>query len=74
MTNVFDWLLKNGESVLAIYGGIVAISTVIVKWTKTDKDDKILNKIIAFFDLFSTAFSKADKELLEKAVAKTNKK
>jgi hypothetical protein len=69
-----NWLVEHWQDILAIYGGVVAISTVIVKWTKTDKDDKILNKIIAFFDLFSTAFSKADKELLEKAVAKTNKK
>lgn len=69
-----NWILEHGQDILAVYGGVVAISTIIVKWTKTDKDDKILNKIIAFFDLFSTAFSKADKELLEKAVAKTNKK
>lgn len=70
---ILDWLVANWEHILAIYGGVVAISTAVVKWTKTDKDDKALNKIIAFFDLFSTAFSKADKELLEKAVAKQKK-
>ena len=70
---ILDWLVANWENILAIYGGVVAISTVVVKWTKTDKDNKVLNKIIAFFDLFSTAFSKADKELLEKAVAKQKK-
>lgn len=71
---MLSWISEHWQDILAIYGGVVAISTIIVKWTKTDKDDKILNKIIAFFDLFSTAFSKSDKELLEKAVAKTNKK
>lgn len=71
---MISWISEHWQDILAIYGGVVAISTIIVKWTKTDKDDKILNKIIAFFDLFSTAFSKSDKELLEKAVAKTNKK
>ena len=71
---MLDWISEHWQDILAVYGGVVAISTIIVKWTKTDKDDKILNKIIAFFDLFSTAFSKSDKELLEKAVAKTNKK
>lgn len=71
---MLDWILNHWQDILAIYGGLVAVSTVIVKWTKTDKDDKILNKIIAFFDLFSTAFSKSDKELLEKAVAKNTKK
>ena len=71
---MLNWILNHWQDILAIYGGLVAVSTVIVKWTKTDKDDKILNKIIAFFDLFSTAFSKSDKELLEKAVAKNGKK
>lgn len=62
-----NWILNHWQDILAVYGGIVAVSTIIVKWTKTDKDDKILNKIIAFFDLFSTAFSKADAEKLAQA-------
>ena len=60
------WIIEHWQDILAIYGGLVAVSTIIVKWTKTDKDDKILNKIIEFFDLFSTAFKDSDKKILEK--------
>lgn len=68
------WIIEHWQDILAIYGGIVAVSTIIVKWTKTDKDDKILNKIIEFFDLFSTAFKDSDKKILEKALEKNAKK
>lgn len=71
---MLDWILNHWADLLAIYGGIVAVATVIVKWTKTDKDDKILNKIIEFFDLFSTAFKDSDKKILEKALEKNAKK
>ena len=36
--------------ILAVYGALVAISTVIVKYTPTKKDDEILSKIIKFLD------------------------
>jgi len=68
------WIIEHWQDILAIYGGLVAVSTIIVKWTKTDKDDKILNKIIEFFDLFSTAFKDSDKKILEKALEKNAKK
>lgn len=68
------WIIEHWQDILAIYGGFVAVSTIIVKWTKTDKDDKILNKIIEFFDLFSTAFKDSDKKILEKALEKNAKK
>ena len=42
---MLSWISEHWQDILAIYGGLVAISTIIVKWTKTDKDDKILNKI-----------------------------
>lgn len=61
------WLFAHWADILALYGGLVAVSTIIVKFTKTTKDDKLLNKIIKFFDMFSTAFSKADAEKLEQA-------
>lgn len=60
------WLWANKEGIMAIYGSIVAICTIIVKWTKTEKDDTWLAKIVAFLDNFSTAFKKVDAETLEK--------
>ena len=68
------WIIEHWQDILAIYGGLVAVSTIIVKWTKTDKDDKILKKNIEFFDLFSTAFKDSDKKILEKALEKNAKK
>ena len=53
--------------IMAVYGALVAISTIIVKYTPTKKDDEILSKIIKFLDTFSTAFSKADAKKIEKA-------
>lgn len=67
------WILENFETILAIYGGLVVISTAIVKWTKTDKDDKVLAKIIKFFDNFSTAFSREDLAKLAEATKKSKK-
>ena len=68
------WIISHWTDILAIYGGVVIIATTIVKLTKTDKDDKVLAKIIKFLDFFSTAFTSNDKELLAKALEKRNKK
>ena len=61
------------NDILAVYGGLVAICTVIVKFTKTDKDDKILEKIVKFADLFSTVFTKEDAAKLAAATKKSKK-
>ena len=41
---MISWISEHWQDILAIYGGVVAISTIIVKWTKTDKDDKNIQK------------------------------
>ena len=66
ITASLAWLWANKEGIMAIYGSIVAICTIIVKWTPSDKDDTWLAKIVAFLDNFSTAFKKVDAEPLEK--------
>lgn len=61
------WLLSHGADVLAIYGGIVAVCTTIVKFTPSTKDDAVVSKIISILDYFSTAFKASDaKKLLDK--------
>lgn len=65
------WILEHLDDLLAIYGALVAICTVIVKYTKTDKDDKILNKVVKFADLFSTVLTKEDAEKIAKATKKS---
>lgn len=66
ITAALSWIWANKEGIMAIYGSIVAIATIIVKWTPSEKDDTILAKIIAFLDNFSTAFKKVDAETIEK--------
>ena len=60
------WILANWENVLAIYGGVVAVCTTIVKMTPSVKDDAILGKVMKVLDFFSTAFLKSDAEKLKK--------
>ena len=52
ITASLAWLWANKEGIMAIYGSIVAICTIIVKWTPSDKDDTWLAKIVAFLDNF----------------------
>lgn len=67
---MINWIAEHWQDILAVYGGLVALCTAIVKITPTDKDDKILNKVIKIVDFFSTAFTKEDKAILEKAESK----
>lgn len=63
---MLTWILANWDNVLAVYGGVVALCTTIVKITPSTKDDTILAKVIKVLDFFSTAFTKADAEKLKK--------
>lgn len=63
---MMTWILANWDNVLAIYGGVVAVCTTIVKITPNTKDDAIVSKVIKVLDFFSTAFTKADAEKLKK--------
>lgn len=63
---MMTWILANWDNILAIYGGVVALCTTIVKITPNTKDDAIVSKVIKVLDFFSTAFTKADAEKLKK--------
>ena len=64
---MMTWILANWDNILAVYGGVVALCTTIVKITPSTKDDTVLAKVIKVFDFFSTAFTKSDAEKLAKA-------
>lgn len=66
MTEVITWIKANWESILAIYGAVVAICTTIVKLTPSTKDDTIWGNIVKLLDFFSTAFTDSDKKKLAK--------
>lgn len=55
-----SYITEHWADILAIYGGLVAIASVIVKLTPTTKDDTVLAKVIAVVDLFSTVAPKKD--------------
>ena len=63
---MITWILANWDNFLAVYGGVVAVCTTIVKFTPNTKDDVIVSKVIKVLDFFSTAFTKADAEKLKK--------
>ena len=41
-----EWIIEHWEDILAIIGGVVTVSSIIVRLTKSEKDDKALNVII----------------------------
>lgn len=43
---MFNWLFEHWNDILAIIGGIVAVVSIIVKLTATEKDDTVWAKIL----------------------------
>lgn len=43
---MFNWLFEHWDDILAIFGGIVTVVSIIVKLTATDKDDTVWAKIL----------------------------
>lgn len=62
---MIDWIRDNWESVLAIYGAVIALCTTIVKITPSTKDDTIWGNIVKILDFFSTAFTDSDKKKID---------
>lgn len=62
---MIDWIRDNWESVLSIYGAVVALCTTIVKITPSTKDDTIWGNIVKILDFFSTAFTDSDKKKID---------
>ncbi len=54
MENIVHWINAHWADILAIYGAAVALATIIVKITPSQKDDAILAKIVKFLNWFST--------------------
>lgn len=63
---MIGWISANWDTVLSIYGGVVAICTAIVKVTPSNKDDTVWGNIVKLLDYFSTAYTDSDKKKIEK--------
>lgn len=57
MTEILDFIVEYVPTVLAVYGGVVAIATAITKATPTPNDDKVLGKILSWTDKVVEMFS-----------------
>ena len=64
--NILNYINEHWQDILAIYGGVVAVCTTIIKLTPSNKDDTIWGMIVKVLDFFSTAFADSDKRKLEK--------
>lgn len=52
--SLLDWLLANwGTTVMVIIGGVITITSAIVKVTPTQVDDGIWFKVLKFLELLS---------------------
>ena len=63
---MISWLQANWKDVLAIIGGVVTVASIIVRLTKSDKDDKALSviiKILSALSLFNPDGSLIGKKL-----------
>lgn len=58
---MIDWIQAHWTDILAVWGGVVAIATVIVKLTPTQKDDAWLSYIVKVLDNFSVVNPNAPK-------------
>lgn len=64
---MMTWLLEHWVDILAIFGGLVAVCSTIVKLTPSTKDDEVWGKIVKVFDMFSVVFTKEDAEKIANA-------
>jgi len=46
--NIWNWCVSNWSKIVEVIAYIIAIATVIVKLTPTQKDDNLLQKIVDF--------------------------
>ena len=48
-----QWIAEHGDELLQIFGAVVALITLIVKFTSTDKDDTFWAKCLKILSLLS---------------------
>lgn len=58
---MLEWLKENYDNICVVITALITFCSVVVKLTPTDKDDKILSKIISILDTFSI-FNPKNKE------------
>lgn len=67
INTITNYITLHYNDLLAIIGGVVSVSTLIVKLTPNTRDDEILNKIVNFLDKFSVVNTKKNEEIIKNA-------
>lgn len=63
METIMPWLAAHWNDVLAVWGGVVALASVVVKLTPTQADDAVLAKVVKVADWFSVITPKSPKDV-----------
>jgi hypothetical protein len=66
MTDIYNWFIANWDEVVNVIAGIIAVASIIVKWTPTIKDDNILLSIIKFLSKYIALNRTVDDEKARK--------
>jgi hypothetical protein len=59
--NALQWATTHWQDILAVYGATVALATIVVKLTPSQKDDAVLSWVVKLADWFSTVNPKKPK-------------
>ena len=51
--HLIDWVTAHGADLLAALGALVALATIVVKLTPTQRDDAILERILVWLEKLS---------------------
>ena len=70
---MINWILENWVNIAAAWGMLVALCSIIVRATPTQKDDNVLAKIVKWADVFSIVFTKKDAQVIADALKKKTK-
>lgn len=65
MADLFSWIVEHWTDILACFGGVVLVASIVVGLTPSLKDDGVMRKIIAVFDKLSFLQTKENKEYIE---------
>jgi len=65
IADIFKWITEHWVDMLAGFGGVVLVASIIVGITPTTKDDTFIRKIINAFDKISFLQTEENKKYIE---------
>lgn len=65
MADIITWIVTHWVDILAGFGGVVLLASIICGLTPNTKDDAFMHKVIGIFDKLSFLQTKENKEYIE---------